>query len=82
MNPFNIPPEQPNLLWRSNSSFIMGTTGLLARAFLYLCNDMEVTGLDRFMKTLDQRKDIAGRERGLITGMRLFAFGSLNTADG
>jgi monolysocardiolipin acyltransferase len=30
---------------------------------------MEVIGLDRFLQTLDKRKDIEGRERGLITGI-------------
>jgi len=28
---------------------------------------MEVIGLDRFLETLDKRKDVEGRERGLIT---------------
>jgi hypothetical protein len=34
-------------------------------------NKTEVVGLDRFLDTLDRRKDVEGRERGLITGMVL-----------
>jgi len=30
---------------------------------------MEVTGLDRFIATLDKRRDIEGRDRGLLTGI-------------
>lgn len=29
---------------------------------------MEVIGLDGFLETLDKRKDVEGRERGLLTG--------------
>jgi hypothetical protein len=47
---------------------IMGLTGALSRGFLYGLNKMEVVGLDKFMQKLDNRKDIEGRERGLITG--------------
>lgn len=32
---------------------------------------MEVIGLERFLETLDKRKDVEGRERGLITGTKL-----------
>lgn len=49
----------------------MGLTGSLSRGFYYGLNHMEVIGLDRFKETLDRRRDIKGRERGLITGMRL-----------
>lgn len=47
----------------------MGLTGGLSRVFYYGLNRVEVVGLDRFLQTLDKRKDIEGRERGLITGM-------------
>ena len=47
----------------------MGLTGGLSRSFLYGLNHMEVTGLDRFIATLDKRRDVERRERGLITGI-------------
>jgi monolysocardiolipin acyltransferase len=64
------PPSSPSLSlpWRFSSSLIMGLTGSISRGFLYGLNRMEVIGLDRFLETLDQRKDVEGRERGLITG--------------
>jgi monolysocardiolipin acyltransferase len=46
----------------------MGLTGTLSKGFLYGLNYMEVIGLDRFLETLDKRKDVDGRERGLLTG--------------
>lgn len=62
------PPERPSLPWRFSSALIMGLTGSLSQAFLYGLNYMEVIGLDRFLETLEKRKDVEGRERGLITG--------------
>ena len=47
----------------------MGVTGLLSRAFLYGFNVTEVNGLDGFVKLLDKRQEVEGREWGLITGM-------------
>jgi monolysocardiolipin acyltransferase len=46
----------------------MGLTGSISRGFLYGLNRIEVFGLDGFLETLDRRKDVEGRERGLITG--------------
>jgi hypothetical protein len=46
----------------------MGLTGTLSKGFLYGLNYMEVIGLDRFLETLNKRKDVEGRERGLLTG--------------
>jgi monolysocardiolipin acyltransferase len=51
-----------------SSSLIMGLTGTLSRGFLYGLNHMEVIGLDGFLETLNKRKDVEGRERGLLTG--------------
>ncbi len=62
-------PIRPGLPWRFGSSLIMGISGLLSRAFLYGASTTEVRGLDEFVKILDHRKDIEGRERGLITGV-------------
>jgi monolysocardiolipin acyltransferase len=65
----NPNPSCPSLPWRFASSLIMGLTGSLSRAFYYGLNNVEVVGLDGFLKTLDRRKDVDGRERGLITGI-------------
>jgi monolysocardiolipin acyltransferase len=46
----------------------MGLTGTLSRGFLYGLNYMDVIGLDGFLETLNKRKDVEGRERGLLTG--------------
>ncbi|KAJ9639507.1 Lyso-phosphatidylcholine acyltransferase [Coniosporium tulheliwenetii] len=45
----------------------MGVTGLLTRGFLFGASRTEVHGLEGFLKLLDARKDVQGRERGLIT---------------
>jgi len=62
------PPPAPSWSWRFSSSLLMGAVGTVSRGFLYGLNYMEVTGLEKFMETLDKRKDVEGRERGLITG--------------
>jgi monolysocardiolipin acyltransferase len=46
----------------------MGLTGTLSRGFLYGLNYVEVIGLDGFLETLNKRKDLNNRERGLLTG--------------
>ncbi|KAH8801535.1 hypothetical protein F5884DRAFT_807026 [Xylogone sp. PMI_703] len=61
------PATMPSLPWRLTSSLAMGLTGSASRAFLYGCNKIEVIGLERFLKVLDRRKDVEGRERGLLT---------------
>jgi monolysocardiolipin acyltransferase len=65
----NSNPSCPSLPWRFTSSLIMGLTGSLSRAFYYGLNNVEVVGLNGFLQTLDRRKDVDGRERGLITGI-------------
>jgi monolysocardiolipin acyltransferase len=68
-HPSNQPPQQqPSLSWRMTSSLVMGLTASLSRVFLYGLNTVEVTGLQRFIEILDQRKDIVKRQKGLITG--------------
>jgi monolysocardiolipin acyltransferase len=62
-------PEQPSLLWRTGSSVITGATGFLCRTFLVGLNRLEVNGYDKFMRLLDERADVKGRTKGLITGM-------------
>jgi len=46
----------------------MGVIGMASRSFLCGLNRVEVNGLDKFQKLLDERHDVAGRTRGLITG--------------
>ncbi|RYP78298.1 hypothetical protein DL770_006897 [Monosporascus sp. CRB-9-2] len=60
-------PLQPSLPWRLTSSVVMGLTAALSRGFIYTFNSVEVTGLQKFLNLLDKRKDVEGRERGLIT---------------
>ncbi|KAH8595026.1 hypothetical protein B0O99DRAFT_624199 [Bisporella sp. PMI_857] len=67
MRPTSSVPPTPSLLWRFSSTATMGFIGSVARSFLYGLNKMEVTGLEGFLHTLEKRKDINGRQRGLIT---------------
>ncbi len=60
-------PQRPGLLWRTASTAIMATTGILCRSFLFGFNKVEVVGLDSFLRLLDARKDVDARQRGLIT---------------
>lgn len=63
-------PPPPSPLWRAGSTAIMAFTGTLTRAFMHGLNWQDAYGLDEFLKLLDERADIDGRQRGLITGMR------------
>lgn len=63
------PPYEPSLPWRMGASFTMGVIGSLSRSFLYALNHTEAVGLDRFLEKLDERRDVEGRTRGLLTGM-------------
>lgn len=62
------PPERPSLLWRAASRATTTVVGVLAKSFLNGFCDLEVYGLSEFVKVLDNRWDIQGREKGLITG--------------
>lgn len=62
-------PTQPSLPWRATSSFVMGVTGALSRAFLLGLSNTEVIGLERFIEVIDGRKDVTARKRGLLTGI-------------
>jgi len=64
-------PAAPSLPWRFTSSVTMGIITTIAKGFLYGLNNIEVTGLEGFLETLDRRKGIDGRQRGLITGKNL-----------
>lgn len=60
--------QRPSLPWRAGSSVIMGLTGMLSRGFLYGLNTVEATGLQNFLKVLDDREDVQKRTKGLLTG--------------
>lgn len=47
----------------------MGLTGSVSRGFLYGFNNIEVYGLERFIQSLDRRRDPNSREKGLLTGI-------------
>ncbi|EFW99315.1 tafazzin [Grosmannia clavigera kw1407] len=68
MSVSKAPQQQPSLLWRTASTAVMATTGLICRTFLYGLSSVEVHGLDKFLALLDSRRDIEARQRGLITG--------------
>lgn len=63
-------PEAPSAPWRAASTVIMGAVGLLCKGFLSGLSKVETHGMEDFLKLLDERENVAGRERGLITGMR------------
>jgi monolysocardiolipin acyltransferase len=58
----------PSLSWRIASTATIAFTGFFAKAFARVACTTEVHGLDEFLKLLDERKDVDGRQRGLITG--------------
>ena len=62
-------PAAPSGPWRAGSTFVMSAVGLLCSGFLKGLNRSESPGLDKFLSLLDERKDVEGRERGLITGI-------------
>jgi monolysocardiolipin acyltransferase len=62
-------PEAPSAPWRAASTVVMGAVGLLCKGFLGL-NRVETHGMENFLRLLDEREDVEGRQRGLITGMR------------
>lgn len=62
------PPTQPSLPWRIGSSVTIGAVGAFCKTFLYGLNDSEAVGLDRFLKVLEERRDVGARTKGLLTG--------------
>lgn len=61
-------PAAPSVPWRAASTLTMGAVGLLCKGFLAL-NKIEMHGMERFLRLLDERQDPGQRQRGLITGM-------------
>ncbi|ORY15130.1 hypothetical protein BCR34DRAFT_622985 [Clohesyomyces aquaticus] len=66
MRPDEQPPA-PSPQWRGASIFTMGAVGVLCRGFLYGLSKTESPGLQQFLELLDEREDVEGRQRGLIT---------------
>lgn len=62
------PQRRPNGLWRGTSAMTMGLTGSISKLFLQGFNNLEVIGLDNFVKLLESRSDPYERQRGLLTG--------------
>ncbi|KAH7344341.1 hypothetical protein BKA66DRAFT_478889 [Pyrenochaeta sp. MPI-SDFR-AT-0127] len=60
-------PEAPSGPWRAASAFTMGVVGLLCKGFLSGLSRVETHGMDSFTELLDERKNVEGRERGLLT---------------
>ena len=67
--PPDPPAAEPSLRWRAGSKAVMAFVGSMSRIFMFGVNSLEVHGLDGFLETLDRRKDVGSRERGLITGI-------------
>jgi hypothetical protein len=59
----------PSWHWRISSRIVMCAIGLTSKAFLRWCSNCTVTGRDAFVKLLEERQDINGRTKGLLTGM-------------
>ncbi|GAB7346146.1 hypothetical protein MBLNU457_4893t1 [Dothideomycetes sp. NU457] len=60
-------PSKPSLAWRTGSMLVCGVSGLICRGFMLGFNRMEVNGGEKFQELLDERADVDGRTRGLIT---------------
>ncbi|KAF2728712.1 hypothetical protein EJ04DRAFT_448817 [Polyplosphaeria fusca] len=61
-------PSAPSAPWRATSALTMGAVGLLCRGFLFALSTTEANGLDSFLELLDERENVAERQRGLLTG--------------
>jgi monolysocardiolipin acyltransferase len=61
----------PTLPWRAASRITIALIGTASKCFLALACTTNLVGLDRFAKLLDERRDVARRDRGLLTGMDL-----------
>ncbi len=62
------PHLQPSLSSRITAAVVTGLTGVWCKGFLYGLNQVEVIGLDKFLRLLESRQDVEKRQRGLITG--------------
>jgi monolysocardiolipin acyltransferase len=64
-------PAAPSAPWRAASAFTMGAVGLLCKGFLSGLSRVETHGMEDFLQLLDEREQVEGRQKGLITGMRV-----------
>jgi len=53
----------------------MSAIGLLCKSFLVLASSTKIHGLEAFKTLLDERRDVANRKRGLLTGEQTTSFG-------
>ncbi|KAF1808582.1 tafazzin, partial [Eremomyces bilateralis CBS 781.70] len=60
-------PAVPSLPRRVTSALTVALGGLVTRTFLHGMNRVETEGREGFLAVLDGRKDVGGRERGLLT---------------
>lgn len=67
--------SKPSLRWRVASRFTMSAIGLLCKSFLVLASSTKIHGLEAFKTLLDERRDVANRKRGLLTGEQTTSFG-------
>jgi monolysocardiolipin acyltransferase len=63
-------PAAPSAPWRAASTLTMGAVGLLCKGFLSGLSRVETHGMEDFLQLLDEREEVEGRQKGLITGMR------------
>ena len=56
-------PGGGSLCWRICNRGVIGSVGLLSKGFLKLQRNVQVEGMERFLKVLESKRD-----RGLITG--------------
>jgi monolysocardiolipin acyltransferase len=68
MRPYEQQPDAPSWPWRAASSFTMGAVGVLCRSFLLGASRLETHGMEKFLELLDERENVEGRQRGLVTG--------------
>jgi monolysocardiolipin acyltransferase len=63
--------SRPSIPWRVASKLTITLVGTLSKCFLTFACTTKVVGLEKFANILDERRDVAKRERGLLTGMEL-----------
>jgi hypothetical protein len=68
-------PAAPSAPWRAASTLTMGAVGLLCKGFLSGLSRVETHGMEDFLQLLDEREEVEGRQKGLITGMRFYSWG-------
>jgi hypothetical protein len=57
-------PGGGSLLWRTANRGVIATIGLVSKGFMKLQRNVQVEGMDEFLKILESK-----RNRGVITGI-------------